>query len=419
MDTLVRLIVHPKSHLTLRHNGPQDTLRDIAEQVQYERLTPNRLPLGIRTALLALLVLGLRQPSQCATVSPSDSVTSAVKGVVIINVTKSGTTDARFKDKREQWPKGVPSSTWVGAALTEGALKSVNDNVAAFAKKGTIDAEHDLLTCLTNLHPAEDPTRIISAAPDQIMLILLADVTDLQAPVAVVKETKRLTRLAQDIQTLATKVIQKELGKGTAADKEPTLQVMVQTITLSERRATVDISARGVPTPGENRTVADDSCKTGACVLRKATVTTGGTELCFLSIDVPITKVSDVKYDSTTGSLQLQSTPTTAFLGFDVAFDDILTKPEGFGWRNLVGKAFIKLSSRPADAFGFGIGFRPPRVSLGGLSLDVLQVFGAYVWTSQDSVTSAGAANPNSSYKGSIRGGLSFNLDKLADWLKL
>ena len=418
MDALARLLVHPKSHLTLRHNGPQDTLRDIAEQAQYERLTPNRLPLGISTALLALLVLGLRQPSQCATVSPSDGVTSAVKGVVIINVTKSGTTDARFKDKREQWPKGVPSSTWVGAALTEGALKSVNDNVAAFSKKRTIDAENDLLTCLTNLHPAEDPTRIISAAPDQIMLILPADVTD-KAPVAVVKETKRLTRLAQDIQTLVTTVIQKELGKGTAADKEPTLQVMVQTITLSERRATVDISARGVPTPGENRTIADDSCKNGACVMRKTTVTTGGTELCFLSIDVPITKVSDVKYDSTTGSLQLQSTPTTAFLGFDVAFDDILTKPEGFGWRNLVGKAFIKLSSRPADAFGFGIGFRPPRVSLGGLSLDVLQVFGAYVWTSQDSVTSASATNPNSSYKGSIRGGLSFNLDKLADWLKL
>src|ERR1035441_6376875 len=47
MDTLARLIVHPKSHLTLRHNGPQDTLRDIAEQAQYERPTPNRLPLGI------------------------------------------------------------------------------------------------------------------------------------------------------------------------------------------------------------------------------------------------------------------------------------------------------------------------------------------------------------------------------------
>jgi hypothetical protein len=347
----------------------------------------------------------------------------AIKGIVVVNLTKAGATDDRFREKRAAWPKALTSTIWVGAPPTKdnlGPFNAFNNALATFAAKATLDNEIALLATLTKLQAATDETRIISKAFDQILLILFADVTDEQPPVAVIKETKRLTRLAQDIQTLITTVIKQERGKGVAPTKdEPTIQVVVQTLALTERRATLDISARGVPTPSEPRTIADDSCKNGACVLRHVTIATGPVELLFLSLDLPVTKTSDLVYDSASGTLQPQTTPTVVFLGFDVAFGDILTKPRSVSWSNFVLKGFIKLSSRPSDAFGFGLGFRPPRMELGGIPLELFQVFGAYVWTKQDGVTATGAPESSSSYKSALRAGVSFNLDKLGDWLKL
>jgi hypothetical protein len=58
-------------------------------------------------------------------------------------------------------------------------------------------------------------------------------------------------------------------------------------------------------------------------------------------------------------------------------------------------------------------------MELGGMPLELFQVFGAYVWTKQDGVTATGAPESSSSYKRALRAGVSFNLDKLGDWLKL
>jgi hypothetical protein len=342
-----------------------------------------------------------------------------VKSVVVIDLTKGGKNDVALEGRRSRWPE-FPGVIWVSAAPEPEKLREVKTTLDEFSKAGTLPNETRVLTALTSLPLAADPTRMVSHADDHVLLILLADYSDEHVPVSVVKETKRLTQLAQDLEKLVTTVTKKIAEEGVAERKEePTIQVVAQQITLKERRATVTIGARSVRMRDEPTTIAEDSCKNGDCVQRTLTIATGPVELLFLSLDLPVTKTSDLVYDSASGTLQPQTTPTVVFLGFDVAFGDILTKPRSVGWSSFVLKGFIKLSSRPSDAFGFGLGFRPPRMELGGMPLELFQVFGAYVWTKQDGVTATGAPESSSSYKRALRAGVSFNLDKLGDWLKL
>ncbi len=346
---------------------------------------------------------------------PSAADEARVRAVVVIDVTKAG---AQGKD-RLTWPK---SPTWVTATPEHAALSKLTVSLKAFSDANTLKAEKEFLENLTSLPPATDPTRIVSKAGDEILLLLLADYLDDHEPVSVVKETKRLTQLAQDLEKLITTVTKgvERQQQGAVPPVQPTVRVVAQRITLAERRATVAIGARSVRTKNGSTTIADDSCKNDDCIQRSLTVSTGPVESLFLSLDLPVTKVSDVVYDSASRTLQPKTTPTVVFLGLDyVPFGDVLTKPRSVGLSSVVLKGFIKLSSRPSDAWGFGLGFRPPALDLGGIKLDLFQAFGAYVWTRQDRVAASGDQAPGSSYKPALRAGVSFNLDKLGDWLKL
>jgi hypothetical protein len=338
-----------------------------------------------------------------------------VRAVVVIDLTKAG---AQEKGR----PVWLKAPVWVTDAPGPAQLIDLREKLETFAKDVSWDAEEAFLRALTSLPTAADPRRTLSHAGDQLLLILIADYSDEHVPVSVVKEVKRLTQLAQDLEKLVRTVISKAtMPKGAkGVPTPPTIQLVEQTITLSERRANLTIGAHSVPTGKVPTTVSEDSCVNGGCVQRAAAITTGPVEKCFLSLDLPVTKVSDLVYDNASMTLQPRTTPTVVFLGFDVVpFGDVLTKPRSIGWSNLVVKGFIKLSSRPSDAFGFGLGLRPPELDLAGFKLDLFQVFGAYVWTKQDRLAEGGAADLRSSYKGALRAGVSFNLDKLADWLKL
>jgi hypothetical protein len=335
-----------------------------------------------------------------------------VRAVVVIDLTKEGGQQQRHR----AWTK---PPVWVTDAPDQTRWDKLTEARDAFSEKKTLEAQKKFLSALADLRDAADPARIVSNAGDQVLLVLLADAKDEHEPVAVVKETKRLTQLAQDIQKLVTTVIQK-MGKPLRNEDEPTVQVVLQTVTLTERRATLTIGARSVREEGDPATITEDSCKNGGCVQRAATITSGPVENFFLSLDLPVTKASDFVYDSTSGALQPKTTPTVVYLGLDaVPFGDVLTKPRSVGWSNVVVKGFIKLSSRPSDAFGFGLGFRPPALDLAGVNLNLFQVFGAWVWTREDRQPASGEKDPSSAYKGAFRAGVSFNLDRLADWLKL
>ena len=105
--------------------------------------------------------------------------------------------------------------------------------------------------------------------------------------------------------------------------------------------------------------------------------------------------------------------------GIDYTFRDILTASERWHVDGFVLKALLKLSKRPSDAFGVGLGYRPPKVEYFGIPVDTIQVFGAWVWTRQDDLDAAGMPLENEHYHGQARIGLSFNVDKVSDWLKL
>jgi hypothetical protein len=328
----------------------------------------------------------------------------------------------------------LPAGSWSGNP-SDNELKALDGLFKTFEDPNTHSkaSETALIQEVRRFMTERSSTRSLATKDDAIAVYLIADAWDQQDPLLVPKEVRRLTRLSQDLQTVFTAVAKK--GLGAAGGVNPTIKVRQSIIRLSERRSTLTLTSRSIRKTEDAREIADTSCNKSECVKRQVVLTTGPAEHIFLSVDLPISKVSDLKYDSKTGTLSPKTTPTVAFLGVNVtptdlfAADDPCT-PAGsgttasalakclFNLERVVFKGFIKLSAKPSDAFGFGVGYRPPKTAVWGLDLDVLQVFGAYVWTTQDAITSAGASVPDAHYQGAWRLGVSFNVDKVTDWLK-
>ncbi len=145
-------------------------------------------------------------------------------------------------------------------------------------------------------------------------------------------------------------------------------------------------------------------------------IITGPKEHWFISADVRLKSVNQLKYDDTTKSLQTKDSPNAFYFSFNYMFGDVYADKTLHWWDYFLIKVLLEASKTPYDAFGLGIGWRQPETDLFGLSFKTLSPFVGFVWTRGDSVNDGIVKTDDRYGKPAFIWGLSFNLDIAAKW---
>jgi hypothetical protein len=246
------------------------------------------------------------------------------------------------------------------------------------------------------------------------------------------KEDSRKTRLRTDFETLA------KLGLAIATTKEalagtPPLSCVASMHKLTQERANLAVSVSqeaavsplkpsSPSTPSSSTTHEDmpgakPQASNDEKGVKKASVSlvTGPTEHWFLSADLPIGRLDELKYDSATATFKATKTPSQFYIGVDYMVGDLIHDPAKAGsvWSNVVLKAVVKASKHPMESVGLAVGLRGHYI----IDLDTFSPFLGVFYTRADP-----SAPPNATgTKGQWtlwKVGASVNLDQALGWLK-
>jgi hypothetical protein len=281
-------------------------------------------------------------------------------------------------------------------------------------------------------------TRTKMSAEDTIDVAVVFASDELE-PTVELDEGVRRTQLATDFGTLLRIALAlPSKGGGTA----PTYRVKHTTFALSGgfvrsnlkftcvTRKKTSVESAAYAACEEDAKVKDKStCDVSfdpsmtADVTVVLTLVNGPTEHAFISADVPITKLSDVQFDSTGHSIGTTGTPVRPHAGFNFMVGDVLDTLRPHWYDGLMAKGLVLISRRPTDSYGIGAGYRfPSEWAPFGLQLDNLSVFAAWMRSRVASAATGSGATaaglPSLRSKEGVRFGLSFNLDKALDWVK-
>lgn len=367
-----------------------------------------------RRARLLILLPFLVAPMLIAAQAPLQPPSTYPSNVTIIDVTKANlTSETRRIFVFENLPADI-----------QNALKP-------FLTRATAHPDNtDQDTLLTTLKAAPADARTTdrlepsstSKKPQPLTILTIYDLgTTAKEPLVEITEAKRLPRVITDAESVGKALLTDFAGfASTGAPTPATIGILLSTQTPTYDRDDITIKALSRPDgkPADSEGIKNSTCTTANCVLTTITIAYGPEEHLFLSADLPVTKTSQIKYNSTSHQLEAKDTPTIVFAGLNYTFGDIVGTAHQNLFEGITIKAFIAVNKRPSNAFGSGIGYRLPKEKLLGFELDALQPFVAYVFTHDDTTTTAGAPKLKAKYHGNIRGGISFNVDKLTDWLK-
>ena len=139
---------------------------------------------------------------------------------------------------------------------------------------------------------------------------------------------------------------------------------------------------------------------------------TGPREHWFLSADLTVAKLSQVKFNADKGTTEPKETPKQFYVGLNFMLGDVLLERRAL-WKNFFLKGMVKFSKNPLDSYGIGIGYRFPPVKILGLDISALSIFGALTWSKENSETQAGKLTK---YQWQL--GISYNLDRALSWVK-
>lgn len=201
-------------------------------------------------------------------------------------------------------------------------------------------------------------------------------------------EKARKTTLKDHI-TLLVKLIAKE------AARAGEISMTENTYSLQKKRALLTVTV----SQGAEKKVSFD-------------MMTGPQEHWFLSADLTVAKLSNVKFTNDKGAVEPKETPKQFYVGLNFMLGDILSERQAL-WKNFFFKGMIKFSKNPLDSYGLGIGYRFPPVKFLGLDISALSVFGALTWTKETSEIQTGKLT-----KYQWQFGISYNLDKALSWIK-
>jgi len=210
-----------------------------------------------------------------------------------------------------------------------------------------------------------------------------------------ISESKRKTRIAQDVSTLTTLIVSLLARSGLTIAMEEKSLVLKHSSGKLDISVTVDKDIKGVEKKEE-----------------KMEIITGPTEHWFLSADLITTKLSEVKFVSASGTIEPKETPKVFYLGLNWMIGDILKERQCF-FKHFFIKGMLQFSKKPLDSYGVGIGFRFPSFKVLGINSSAFSVFAAMVWSKEQ----IGEPLVNHT-KRQVQFGISFNLDKGLGWIK-
>ncbi len=244
-------------------------------------------------------------------------------------------------------------------------------------------------------------TRWISHRGSELHVFVLFMSQDDTQPKVTFVETKRRSRLATDFGTLF------KLGQKLLVERAgPRLRCAAKVYALQHDRATLKVTAE-MPVPPAPPAEAPR--------VRSAAMTliTGSPEHLFLSADLPIRRLNDVKFSD--GTLEPTTTPTRFFIGLNYSIGDLDDdRPRSFGRTlrdNLVARVMFEASSTPFDSFGVALALRGSYLSSFGIDFDVVSPFVGYVWTRPEDTEI-------DELTGTVQFGFSFNLNKALSWVQ-
>lgn len=275
------------------------------------------------------------------------------------------------------------------------------------------DKSDALKTCLGR--------RVVSEKDDVIIVLTFTkndSKIDEKADIDVTEDSRN-TQITADIGKIVKVVIGGIMGKaGFAATglapTTPSYRIAATYYHLREKRSDMTIKVtykEGPADPKPDKVFAAED------------ITTGPKEHWHLSLDVPVTKFSQVKYNQETKSLDTVKAPTRVYLGIDYMLGDLLTTNHKWSdWKRLyervILKAMILASNKPLDSLGIGVGYRLSKVQALGLELDAVTVFGAALISKEDALINGAGQSEYKYGKPKYVIGLSFNTGKAKDWLK-
>lgn len=337
-------------------------------------------------------------------------------------------------------PAATLSSTTTGTTLPKAidSINQLNINVDTISngKNYPINADAEKITLvhaadnkLLDILLSNDNKKILEKCSsnrfyvtkdDNIKIYIITDKAEkLNKTNLSIIEKERDSQFVQDLHSLVGMVV---AGDCTKANKQG-YAVIALSYTAQYERAYLTAQLNGTAGDGGGKT---DSTKAGSPATAQAPansndnnlkkeLVTGPMEHWFLSADVRFNSVNQMKYDSTSQSLQSKDTPNAFYLSFNYMLGDVYADKNPW-YDYFVVKTLVEASERPYNAFGLGIGWRKPDIKFLGLSFNSLSPFISFVWTRGDSLNN-GTVNTDTGYgKPAFIWGLSFNLDTAAKW---
>lgn len=235
-------------------------------------------------------------------------------------------------------------------------------------------------------------------------------------------EIKRKSTIEKDGEVLV-KIITKIMGAQAACDPEVTTESYI----LKKKRAELQITitkpvplvAKKAPAPAGNDSVSNEDSNASAPTKSsekdeiKFVLTTGPKEHFFLSADMIVNSIDELKYDPETKTLSEKDKPTKYYLGLNYMIGDVLADYSGStSWiapERFFGKLMLQLDNNPTDSYGVGIGYRPEFV-------ESVSFYAAYMVFKEDQIKD-GQVQENKGRNEEVVFGISFNLDKALGWL--
>jgi hypothetical protein len=253
--------------------------------------------------------------------------------------------------------------------------------------------------------------RWISSRGDILLIRVLRRDTD-KAKVGTDEKTRK-SQIATDLSTLA-KVIAKVAGADAAIST--TLVIDEHIYALGKERSTLTVTANLEP-------ISSLAAKAETPKPLTTDIITGPREHWFLSTDLPVNSVNQLKFDEDTHEITPKKEPSRFYIGINFMLGDLFKNYLQCGkdaenhfhcnsdiWRGLVIKGMILTNKQPLDSYGFALAYRRKP--------GTFSPFVGWTFTKEDSQGSNGSVKKDSKRNSQFRAGLSLNLDQALTWLK-
>lgn len=213
-----------------------------------------------------------------------------------------------------------------------------------------------------------------------------------------VDEKTRKSQISTDLSTLL-KVINVVTGVTQNLKVEHTVYLLTKTRANLTVTAAIEVPASIV------------GSATAPSTPLKTEIITGPTEHWFLSADLPVNSVNQLKFDESSHSLVPKEEPNQFYVGLNYKLGDLFKGYSGADiWKGLVLKGILLGQKDPLESYGVALAYRRKP--------GTFSPFVGWTFTEEDSQKANGSVEEKGSRNSEVRFGLSFNLDQALTWLK-